>query len=129
MLTTLPDALATALIPQHPSFLQGVEFLAGGQIVVLLVLTVLTVFMYFLGATLGKKAKDAANAVPVAARAAAPAAAVAVAPVTDSRLIAIIAAAAHTVLGANVRIVSVQPASTEWSAQGRRDIFSSHKLR
>jgi len=47
----------------------------------------------------------------------------------DSALIAVLAAAAYTTLGQNVRIVSVQPVSTEWSVQGRRDIFLSHKMR
>jgi hypothetical protein len=51
------------------------------------------------------------------------------AAVDDPRLLVVLAAAAYSVLGQNVTIVSVQPASAEWGAQGRRDIFLSHKIR
>lgn len=45
-------------------------------------------------------------------------------------LYAIIAAAVHVTVGASLRIVAVIPlADQDWAREGRRDIFSSHRLR
>lgn len=50
----------------------------------------------------------------------------------DSELVAVIAAAVHTALHAPVRIVSIKAARSSegtWAAEGRRQIFSSHRVR
>lgn len=45
-------------------------------------------------------------------------------------LYAIIAAAVHVTFGNSLRIVAVIPlADRDWAREGRRDIFTSHRLR
>ncbi|MDX2109399.1 MAG: hypothetical protein SFY80_04070 [Verrucomicrobiota bacterium] len=64
--------------------------------------------------------------------------ATAAAPVADApadansisaELVAVITAAVHVAVGAGHRIVSVRPAETSWSQEGRRQIFASHSIR
>jgi len=123
-----------AVIPEHPSKLQGILLLAAGFVVVMLVLTVMMVFMKFLGVVFAKKPAEApcvcscCGGVATAATAA-PAPAAPAAPATDAHLIAVISAAAYTMLGASARVVSIKPASSEWGSEGRRVIFDSHKTR
>ena len=74
-------------------------------------------------ATLASPATAPAKVVP------APAAVPATKASDDSVLVAILAAAAYATLGQAVKIVSIEPSSREWSVQGRRDIFQSHKFR
>jgi len=58
-------------------------------------------------------------------------------PPTDAHLLAIIAAATHEALGSPHRILSVAPAAPpsveylmqQWSMEGRRAIYSSHRVR
>ncbi|GEM_PF-2240125 len=111
-----------------PTFLESAWLLFFGFSVVMVVLFAMMIIMNLLGVFLGKKP---AAKTPVAAAVAAPVAAAAPAPAaaSDGALVAVITAAAHVALGTAVRVVSVQPASTEWSTQGRRDIFTSHKFR
>jgi Na+-transporting methylmalonyl-CoA/oxaloacetate decarboxylase gamma subunit len=48
----------------------------------------------------------------------------------DPRIVAVISAAVHTALdGKSFNVVSISPASGTWSAEGRRQIFASHRLR
>ncbi len=45
-------------------------------------------------------------------------------------LMAIIAAAIHASYGSNLRVVTIIPLQEQdWAREGRRDIFSSHRLR
>lgn len=45
-------------------------------------------------------------------------------------LFAIIAAAVHSTHGASMRIVTIIPMGDhDWAREGRRDIFTSHRLR
>jgi hypothetical protein len=47
-------------------------------------------------------------------------------------LLAVIAAAVHAVCGQRLRVVAVTLATSpdsDWAREGRRDIFSSHRLR
>lgn len=45
-------------------------------------------------------------------------------------LMAVIAAAIHATYGKNLRIVTVSPVQDpDWAREGRRDIFSSHRIR
>ena len=50
--------------------------------------------------------------------------------VNDPRCIAVIAAAIHCVMGDREhRIVSISSSDSKWAAEGRRQIFSSHRVR
>ncbi len=113
----------------NPTIAESFFLLVFGFLVVMGVLIVMMIIMNLLGVFLGKK-PAARTPVPIAA-VATPVAAAAPTPAssTDGALVAVITAAAHVALGSAVRVVSVQPASTEWSTQGRRDIFTSHKFR
>jgi Na+-transporting methylmalonyl-CoA/oxaloacetate decarboxylase gamma subunit len=49
---------------------------------------------------------------------------------SDPHYIAVIAAAIHCVMdGRKHRIVSIRSSNSNWAAEGRRQIFSSHNLR
>lgn len=52
-------------------------------------------------------------------------------PVEPAVIHAIIAAAVHCAFEGRVRVVSVQPSHSDpsWAREGRRDIFSSHRIR
>ena len=48
----------------------------------------------------------------------------------DPHLLAVIAAAVHTVVGARPhRVISIVPRGPGWAQEGRRQIFSSHRTR
>lgn len=123
-----------AVIPEHPTLLQGALLLLAGFVVVMLVLTIMMVFMKFLGVVFAKKPAEASHVCSccggvATASPAAPAPAAPAASSTDAHLIAVISAAAYTMLGASARVVSIKPSSTEWGSEGRRVIFDSHKTR
>lgn len=45
-------------------------------------------------------------------------------------ILAVIAAAIHASYGSNLRIVTVVPMQDpDWAREGRRDIFTSHRIR
>ena len=104
---------------------------SGGQntfVYVVAVVIVVAIVLAYFRAHMDVNA-DASAAKPTPAAAKVSAAPVAAASVEDPRLVAVIAAAAYVSLGQNVSIVSIQPVSAEWSTQGRRDIFLSHRIR
>ncbi|CAA6693864.1 MULTISPECIES: OadG family transporter subunit [unclassified Lentimonas] len=69
-------------------------------------------------------------AAPVPAPAAAPVAAAPVSEGEDPALMAVLAAAVHSVIGDRAhRIVSIRPGGPGWAQEGRRQIFSSHRVR
>lgn len=137
MITTFQASTAlAAVLPLHPHWTQGVEFLFSGFVVVMIVLIAMMAVMYGLGIVFGGKSKKAAEAKSAAVkkaapvvRSAVPAPAAAVAATGNQALIVVLAAAAHVALGQSAKIISVNPVTSEWSTQGRRDIFSSHKIR
>lgn len=48
----------------------------------------------------------------------------------DAAILAVVAAAVHTVIGDRAhRVVSVRSAGPGWAQEGRRQIFSSHRVR
>ena len=117
---------------------------------VLLVLAVLAAVTAVMGMVFAKRAArdaekaaekaqvtlDKANAAAAAKPAAAPAVAskpVAAAPADsadDEAIFAVISAAVHTVIGDRAhRIVSIRGAGPGWAQEGRRQIFSSHRVR
>lgn len=136
---TLSSQNVIASLALRPSYVEAAEFMLSGFVVVMAVLTAMYLFMKLLGVIFADSsakaaaAKAAAEAAKKAAKApaAAPVAVAAAAPSGSCcpHLVAVIAAAAHTVLGSRVRIVSVQPASSEWGAEGRRQIFASKNVR
>lgn len=78
------------------------------------------------------KANAAAAAKPVAAPAVAskPVAAAPADSADDEAIFAVISAAVHTVIGDRAhRIVSIRGAGPGWAQEGRRQIFSSHRVR
>jgi Na+-transporting methylmalonyl-CoA/oxaloacetate decarboxylase gamma subunit len=122
-----------------------------GFLFVIVVLTALTAVTSALGAFFVKQAaRDAAKSAEASRQAAeiaasqpaAPAAATttgsapSTAPPADTEdeddpvFIAVIAAAVHSVIGDRAhRIVSVRSAGPGWAQEGRRQIFSSHRVR
>lgn len=50
------------------------------------------------------------------------------APETDPRLVAVIAAALKATLDESHRIVSIRASMPDWSREGRRAIFDSHRI-
>jgi hypothetical protein len=126
-----------------PTVGELVEFQATGLLVVFVVLGAITaismflswllkVFLpnqYYVKATPAPAAK-AAPAAPVA-KAAPVAAAVTSSGLSQEKLLVILTAAAHEVLGVPVSVVSFRPvgsADALWAVQGRATHHSSHKL-
>lgn len=130
MYTAIASSRAiAAVLPLHPDKSESAEFMILGFLVVIAVLTAMYLFMKLLGLTFADSSRKAAAAQALARKPAAATAAPVAAKADNSHLVAIIAAAAHVVLGNRVRIVSVSPASAEWSAEGRREIFASRQFR
>ncbi len=53
-------------------------------------------------------------------------------PIADSadpRTLAVIAAAVYSFYDEPVRVIAIQRASADWSSEGRRQIFGSHRIR
>jgi len=123
---------------------------AGGVVVVgflfvLIVLTMLAAVTFLMGAWFTKQAAGSAAKAAEAAKAAAEAAskhgpAESTSAASEARagsgddedpaLIAVIAAVVHTVIGDRLhRVVSIRSAGPGWAQEGRRQIFSSHRVR
>lgn len=116
-------------VPLHPSLTEAVEFLAVGQIMVLFVLGCLMLFITLNGAAFIKSAKKPEPVAPAASEPA-PAAAAAPAPTAEEVIPAVIAAAVAVALdGQAHQIVRISPARDSWASEGRRQIFSSHRVR
>ena len=120
----------------HTSSSETMEIVVVGFTFVMVVLALLALVTASIGAVFRRyDAKIAA----AAAAAAAKVAALAPAPTTDPEaldydedpaLVAVIAAAVHSVIGDRAhRIVSIRPGGPGWAQEGRRQIFSSHQVR
>lgn len=116
------------------SVLQAMEHMTG-FIIVLMTLSILwglTALMGKVAIYLEKRRLQQAPAAPAVG-----ATAVAATPTTVSAAldgptdeeVAIIAATVSMMLTGRHRIVSIRPGSSDWSREGRRQIFSSHKIR
>jgi Na+-transporting methylmalonyl-CoA/oxaloacetate decarboxylase gamma subunit len=114
------------------------EIVGVGFIFVMVVLALLAMVTAAIGAVFIRfDAKAAAKAAVAAAEAAALAPPVPTADPEaldydkeDPALVAVIAAAVHSVIGDRAhRIVSVRPGGPGWAQEGRRQIFSSHQVR
>ena len=135
-----PSAVLAAL-PEFPSVRESLGFQLTGLMVVFIALVLIWGLMELSGAIFRRLDASAKTRVPAPAPAAAPAtpaaapASVSASPEDgpDAATLAVIFAAVHTVLGgAAHRVVSVTPAAEaplDWSREGRRDHFSSHRVR
>ncbi|MBB5352477.1 Na+-transporting methylmalonyl-CoA/oxaloacetate decarboxylase gamma subunit [Haloferula luteola] len=115
-----------ANLPTHPTINQSLEFLLVGQVLVLFVLGVLMLFITLNGLAFSRAPKPKPAVAPTAS---APLAAPV--PVTGNEAIpAVIAAAVHIALeGQPHQIVYMAPSRDGWAHEGRRQIFSSHRVR
>lgn len=147
------DIILAVSGPEAQSNASGtLEVVGVGFTFVMVVLALLAMVTALLGAVFSRAdakaaAKSAALAAEAAAKiaamgasAAAPAAAAtpAAAPAStpeannqeDPAILAVVAAAVHSVIGDRAhRIVSVRPGGPGWAQEGRRQIFSSHRVR
>ncbi|GAA5484723.1 OadG family transporter subunit [Haloferula sargassicola] len=115
-----------ANVPLHPSMTEAIEFLAVGQIMVLFVLGALMLFITLNGLGFTR----AANKPKPAAQPAPAPAAVPAAPAVDEAIPAVLAAAVAVALeGQAYQIVRITPTRDSWASEGRRQIFSSHRVR
>jgi sodium pump decarboxylase gamma subunit len=106
-----------------------------GFLFVMVVLSLLAMVTAAIGAVFSRQAARAAKKV-AASLAAKPTALVAVATDDsndideDPVIIAVLAAAVHTVIGDRPhRVVSMRQGGPGWAQEGRREIFSSHRVR
>lgn len=131
---------------ENPSMGEIIEFQATGLLVVFVVLGAITGISMFLSWCLktflpsqyyGKAMPAAAKAAPapapkpVAAAPAAKAPAVAPGGLSQEKILVLLTAAAHEVLGSSASVVSFRPAGSSdalWSIHGRAAHHSSHKL-
>ena len=127
--------LFIAILPDYPSIPQTIGYQVTGLAVVFIALGSLWALMELMGAIFRAKAarESAATAADRVSQpqlsAAPPALSSEIAP---AHLIAAITAAVHIALeGRPHKIVSIQTPSTAaaWSAEGRRDVFVSHRVR
>jgi len=139
--STLAQASATA--PAEVTSTTSVVVV--GFLFVMIVLALLAAVTSAIGAFFIKQAAHEAAKAAKSAEAAAKAAAAnpqsatagsALAPAAtdvdsdDPALLAVVAAAIHTVMGDRAhRVVSVRTAGPGWAQEGRRQIFSSHRVR
>ncbi len=117
--SALPPVLA-AEAAGRPPFLENLSYQFAGMAVVLLALGMICTAVALLGRML-----QAAGRRPAPAPTAAPAA-------LDERVVAAIAAAVAHVVRQPHRVVAVRPDTDvqhAWSAEGRRAIYQSHKVR
>jgi len=135
----ISTTLAT-IIPLRPTWSEAAEFMVLGFLVVMVVLAAIwgltsLIGQYFIIQNKAQKAKKAQEAADTAAHheiAAAAAAAAMTTPATPGgvtpEVLAILSAAVQAVIEEPARIVAVNPAGS-WGAEGRRQIFDSHRLR
>lgn len=122
------------VFPAYPNAGENIAFILVGFLFVLAVLALLALVTGAIGKGMARVAKEPPAVAPIpAARMAQPAQAEA-GPFEGhpdpEHIPAVIAAAVHTMLqGRRHRIKGVRVASGRWAQEGRRDIFSSHRIR
>jgi Na+-transporting methylmalonyl-CoA/oxaloacetate decarboxylase gamma subunit len=129
-----------ATLPRHPELSASIQYQLVGMAVVIGALASLWLVIALIGSAFRAAVASApapvdAQGTPVSpgALSAAPHAGV------DPEIVAVIAAAVHATLGGGYLVTSIRPVhhvSPEdnvkllaWSAEGRRQIFSSHRIR
>lgn len=121
-----------AAFAAKPTVAENISFIVIGFLFVLVVLATLSIVTSLIGVACQKLIKE-----PVVVATAAPAAKPA--PRADGietdgdipeHVIALIATATHVILeGRAQKIVSIRGSSQGWAQEGRREIFSSHRVR
>lgn len=134
-----PLALAPSrllALPEHPKLGESLVYQINGLVVVFIALGLIWVMMEIMGAIFRRvavhPAARAAAVPPVAApEPAAPAPAPATTEGVDPATYAAIVAAVHCTLGQGHRVVGVTAVidPRDWSREGRRDHFFSHRVR
>ncbi len=118
-----------AVLPRYPDAGQNTTFIIVGFSFVLIMLAMLAGVTTIIGSVFSRIKPKAPAVAPVIAAAPAPASKPTPAP-ENPHLMHIIAAAVHTALkGKPHRIANVRKQSDGWAQEGRRQIFSSHKVR
>ncbi len=122
-------------LPAYPEFGESLVFQFNGLVVVFLALGLIWGLMEALGFVFRRiAARDAARALlappPVVATPATPPDPAPV-PTIDPVILAVVAAAVHRTVGAPHRIVGVTALTdaVDWSREGRRDHFQTHRIR
>ncbi len=128
-----------AALAAKPTVLENVSFIVIGFLFVVVVLATLSIVTSVIGVVCAKLIKDESEVATKAAPAPAPAAEPTPAPRADGietdgdipeHIIALIATATHVILkGRPQKIVSIRGRGQGWAQEGRRDIFSSHRVR
>jgi len=119
-----------AALDRFPSLSENLVFILTGFIFVILVLACLSVATSLIGAAIKRTEGQPPAATATPASTPPPAPEAEEAPLEEDVVPAIIAAAVHMAMGRRPhRIVSIQRKPTNWAAEGRRDIFSSHRVR
>lgn len=124
-----------AALAAKPTVLENVSFIVIGFLFVVVVLATLSIVTSVIGVVCSRLIKSETEEAPKAAPAPAPAAT----PRADGietdgdipeHIIALIATATHVILkGRPQKIVSIRGRGQGWAQEGRRDIFSSHRVR
>ncbi|MBD5780292.1 OadG family protein [Pelagicoccus sp. NFK12] len=119
-----------------PTVMENVSFIVIGFLFVLVVLATLSIVTSLIGVLCTRLIKE-----PETKKSPPPAPAAPVAPKAQSEgietegdipehIIALIATATHVILkGRPQRIVSIKGSGQGWAQEGRREIFSSHRVR
>jgi Na+-transporting methylmalonyl-CoA/oxaloacetate decarboxylase gamma subunit len=134
------DLILAVAGPTSPAHSSGTfEIVGVGFSFVMVVLALLAlvtagigaIFIRFDAAASAKAAAASAKAAAATAKSTSATAAPAVVnEAEDPALIAVIAAAVHSVIGDRAhRIVSIRQGGPGWAQEGRRQIFSSHRVR
>ncbi len=124
------QSIPIASVPAQHGTSEHVSFVIVGFLFVVVVLAILALVTSIIGFVFKQAEKNA----PVAAAPQPQAAVAESGPYVDhdipSHIPILIAAAAHTILkGKPHRIVNIRNVNKGWAQEGRRDIFSSHKVR
>ena len=122
-------------LPEYPGIGDSLIYQFNGLVVVFLALGMIWVMMEVMGAIFRRvAARQASRVVPPPAGVLAPPApdpVVGSAEALDPATYAVVAAAVYATLGTGFRIVKVMPSpdAQDWSREGRRDHFRSHRVR
>jgi Na+-transporting methylmalonyl-CoA/oxaloacetate decarboxylase gamma subunit len=125
-----------AKLPAHPLFSDALNFILTGLFLVIGALLILSGLIAATGAFFKSKETRASSKVrPAGSPVTIPYAGLPAAPASadglDSpALAAVLAAAVHVALeGQPHRVIHIEPVSVGWAREGRREIFSSHRVR
>ena len=117
-------------MPRHPDLTQNMVFVFGGFFFVIFMLGLLAVVTSSVGIAFKRKKPAPASAPVQSSLYSGESAASTEEDQADSDVPFVIAAAVHTVLGGRPhRIMNVRKKNDGWAQEGRRQIFSSHKVR